>query len=537
MFRVLVLGDSQTYGHGIKDLKDIWVKKLENKLRKEGNDSKIEVLNVSGPGWNTDTQLYELFMNGFRFNPDLVILAYYHNDIPTPTSVNCDSTDQKIIPSPKLIQNSKLIGFVNFKMNRLLETIGRKPSYSDCLNQIYDSIGWEMEKFYLDMMGMSLFVKKIHFMIAVIPVIHQLDDRYPLTGPNQKLKEYTSQRKIEFVDLYETGFKGLDASQLIISKKDNHLNQRAGDIVVDTLFNRIKGLVKYKNLSYFSKAFSLNEILSEYPLLEMLDNRFNQLNSITSFILNSENEAIQVIRNTDQVIFKKIQKEPDGDNPISLLETTLNLSGDFIRQEQVAFYPNSKIPKAREIISKHLNIYTQSIERIKQDSKGALVVMQLGQRTYQFDYEGEDKHRRIKLEKNIVFSDPKILDKWIFQNYYPPSAVHSREKQKELLMGMVTKNPSTINMPDDIKFLTQPGYLDKLSNEEISRNLDERILFKTFLILDRYAGKNYVKLLIELIEKRKPSLMALNAAKRYRLYFTNKKIAIRKMKTTVTAHK
>ena len=34
VFRILVLGDSQTFGAGIKDLKDTWVKKLEEKLQK-----------------------------------------------------------------------------------------------------------------------------------------------------------------------------------------------------------------------------------------------------------------------------------------------------------------------------------------------------------------------------------------------------------------------------------------------------------------------------------------------------------------------
>ena len=144
IFRVLVLGDSQTFGHGIKDLKDTWVKKLEAKLQKEGRNASIEVLNISGPGWNSDTHLYELFKNGFKFNPDLVILAYTHSDIPFPTSVNCNSSDRKVIPNINIFQSSKLASFIDFRINRLLEKVGEKPSYFDCLNQAYGSIGWEM---------------------------------------------------------------------------------------------------------------------------------------------------------------------------------------------------------------------------------------------------------------------------------------------------------------------------------------------------------------------------------------------------------
>ena len=113
IFRVLVLGDSQTFGHGISDLKDTWVKKLEAKLQKEGHNPNIEVLNISSPGWNSDTHLYELFKNGFKFNPDLVILAYALNDIPFPTSVNCNSSDREIIPNINLFQKP-----INSKINK-----------------------------------------------------------------------------------------------------------------------------------------------------------------------------------------------------------------------------------------------------------------------------------------------------------------------------------------------------------------------------------------------------------------------------------
>jgi len=515
-FRILVLGDSNTFGHGIPELKNTWVKQLESKLRKKGTRSNIEVLNISKPGWNTDTQLYELFEKGFNFNPDLVILAYYHNDIPAPTGFNCHGADYTIIPTSGILEKSRIAGLFNFRMNRLLENIGRKPSYADCLNQLYESLGWEMEKFYLNIMGIALFIKRIHFMIIAIPLIHQLDDSYPLAGPHQKLKEFSNQRNVEFLDLYEKGFKNLDASQLRLSKTDHHLNQRAGDIVASILFNRIKSLTKYKNLSYFSKAFSLKEILNEYPLLEKLDNQLNKPNSNPNFILNSENEVLQVIRDSGRLIIKKIQKESNGTNPVSQLNTILDSSGNLIRQEKVSFYPNSRIPQTRETTIRHSDMYTHTIERIKPDPKGALTAFQMGQRTYQFDFEGDGNYKRIKLEKDIAFPDPKVLDRWIFDNIHPPSEKHSRENQKEILIGMITKNPNIFDTPDDSQIIEKTGYLDGLSSENLARNFDERVLFQTFLILDRYGAKNYVNLLLELIEQHKPSFMAVNAANRYR---------------------
>ena len=74
-------------------------------------------------------------------------------------------------------------------------------------------------------------------------------------------------------------------------------------------------------------------------------------------------------------------------------------------------------------------------------------------------------------------------------------------------------------MLDDIKIIDPNDPFKILSDEDLSRKFDEQVLFQTFLILGRYGAKDYVSLLIELIEKRKPSLMALKAAERYRNSF------------------
>jgi hypothetical protein len=519
VFRIIVLGDSQTFGHGIKDLNSTWVKKLEKKLIESIGNTNIEVLSISGPGWNSDTHLYELFKNGFKFNPDLVILAYYHNDIPFPISLNCDSSDRKIIPNINIFQSSKLVSFINFRINRLLEKIGDKPRYSDCLNQAYDSIGWEMNKFYLDIMGLSLSIKKIHFMLTVIPLIHQLDSNYPLPGPHKKLKEFAIKRNIEFLDFYEEGFKNLNPSNLKISKTDHHLNKNAGDIMSAVLFEKIKGLIKYKNLSYFNKAFTLKDILNENPLLIKLDSLINKQNSINTFILNSETIGLQITRSSTQLIINKLQKGKNRSSPISLTETKLSLSGDYIYHEKVTFHPNSKLPNLKESISNKSGVFIKTIEQIQPDTKAGLVSLKLGQREFQFDFEGDENNKRIKLEKDITFPDPKVLDKWVFHNYHPPSEEYSRKELIQKLVVMTNKNPKIYGMSDDIKIINQTDYFENLSNETISQKYDERILFQTFLIFVRYGAKDYVDLLIKLIEKSKPSLMSVKAADRYRQFF------------------
>jgi lysophospholipase L1-like esterase len=127
VFRVLVLGDSQTFGQGLKKLTDTWHKKLEVLMNEGLKTSKFEIITLSGKGWNTDTQLYELFKKGFEYNPDLIIIGFNHNDIPTPYSFECQSRDINFLPQLKLINwlrhNSRVYQLIEFRLNRLLEKL------------------------------------------------------------------------------------------------------------------------------------------------------------------------------------------------------------------------------------------------------------------------------------------------------------------------------------------------------------------------------------------------------------------------------
>ncbi len=78
MFRILVLGDSFTWGYGVSD-EEIFTGRLEAGLRSNGRD--VEVLNAGVSGWGTDQELLYLESEGLRYSPDLVVLAFFlYND-------------------------------------------------------------------------------------------------------------------------------------------------------------------------------------------------------------------------------------------------------------------------------------------------------------------------------------------------------------------------------------------------------------------------------------------------------------------------
>ena len=78
-FRIIVLGDSVTFGHGTLD-ETTYPYLLEQQLRAWRPDVNWEVWNLGVPGYNTGQALAYLEEIGPRAKPDLVIVGFYPND-------------------------------------------------------------------------------------------------------------------------------------------------------------------------------------------------------------------------------------------------------------------------------------------------------------------------------------------------------------------------------------------------------------------------------------------------------------------------
>ena len=73
--RVLVLGDSTAWGWGVDD-SEVWTELVDARL-----GDQVEVVNLAVPGYGTDQQLLQLERVGAAWQPDVVLLAFVHNDL------------------------------------------------------------------------------------------------------------------------------------------------------------------------------------------------------------------------------------------------------------------------------------------------------------------------------------------------------------------------------------------------------------------------------------------------------------------------
>lgn len=79
-FRILVLGDSVTFGHGSL-AEHTYPYLLEQRLRAWRPEVDWQVWNAAVPGYNTAQELAHLLEVGPSFQPDLVIVGFFENDL------------------------------------------------------------------------------------------------------------------------------------------------------------------------------------------------------------------------------------------------------------------------------------------------------------------------------------------------------------------------------------------------------------------------------------------------------------------------
>jgi len=89
-FRVLVLGDSVTFGHGSL-YETTYPYLLEQKLRSWRGDVEWQVWNLGVPGYSTAQELAYLRDVGPIYRPDVVIVAFFENDVRDDNAVRTPS--------------------------------------------------------------------------------------------------------------------------------------------------------------------------------------------------------------------------------------------------------------------------------------------------------------------------------------------------------------------------------------------------------------------------------------------------------------
>jgi hypothetical protein len=141
-FRILVLGDSVTFGHGSVG-EHTYPFLFEQKLKAWRPDVDWQVWNLAVPGYNTSQELAHLLQVGPIYRPDLVIVGFYENDLVDNYDIPPDVQSNTVASVVKSLMQRHLYSLEWYR--RVYLTLRWRIQRSDAYHQRLDHLAVEDE--------------------------------------------------------------------------------------------------------------------------------------------------------------------------------------------------------------------------------------------------------------------------------------------------------------------------------------------------------------------------------------------------------
>ncbi len=257
-FRVIVLGDSVTLGHGVKD-NETFSAVAERKLNQR---RPVEVINMGVSGFGTAEELIQLEEVGLRYQPDLVVLAYFPNDpynnvVSGLFTVRRDGLERatpsftpalyvrdhlSAIPGYSfLCQQSHLLNFVRARLSAFfMDRLGRQYQTStEIRSELTPGERLLTEAVLRDVYRSTWVERGLPLVVLNIPVV--LEGRVIQNFPVQRLAE--SGDLVEVVDVSRSVYQGRSLQDLSY-QHDSHPKPQAHRLIGEELAGAIERIIE-----------------------------------------------------------------------------------------------------------------------------------------------------------------------------------------------------------------------------------------------------------------------------------------------------
>jgi lysophospholipase L1-like esterase len=220
--RILMLGDSFTWGIGVMDDEAIFARLLEKQLG-------VEILNGGRPGSVTG-QWIELWRHvGPAFDPDLVVLVYFLRDVMRPRPITMIDRVRRDLAAEHekswLYRWSALARLIQDQRDR--RTLGRyyATQYLDAyVGDERATEGWRLAQWNLAVIQNEAQARGIPTVLVVFPLLIDLDrEPYPFQPIMDQVETFARKRAMPALSLLPV-FRGRDARTLWVSPVDQHPN-------------------------------------------------------------------------------------------------------------------------------------------------------------------------------------------------------------------------------------------------------------------------------------------------------------------------
>ena len=240
-YRIVVQGDSLTYGAGVYPMEKIFTNILEKLLQGDDYPGGVMVGNAGVSGHN--------FRNHVRYlnfiediHPDFVLYQWYVNDFDS-------SPDRKKLGTRRLIanktvhiwlwKNSALYYLMQHRYGQFSKVVDKKPAYDDYLIDRFgdpESPFSQRAKKELDSLLDGYEKRGLDYGIVLFPSFSGDLAQYKLGFLHDRVLEECEARKIPCLDLRET-YAGMEATKLWANVFDAHPGELAHQMAAQAIYD------------------------------------------------------------------------------------------------------------------------------------------------------------------------------------------------------------------------------------------------------------------------------------------------------------
>jgi hypothetical protein len=224
--RIAFVGDSFTFGHGIKNVADRFSDRVGARLEAVRPGKYIES-NISSTGIHVQlvTNLVEKIVDrGYQI--DVLVYTICLNDIEGYEPAIDQMQERLDLNAPKffLFRDTYFLNMLYFRMQQA--RLPEVRSYYSELAESYRSAPWQGMRGKLDELREYCDSKKIDLRIAIFPFLHNLGPDYPFEAAHERIAEYCRDAGLACLDLKPVLLPHLQEG-LMVNRFDAHPNERA----------------------------------------------------------------------------------------------------------------------------------------------------------------------------------------------------------------------------------------------------------------------------------------------------------------------
>lgn len=235
--RILGLGDSYTFGQGVKP-EDLFLTHLGSLLKDQTDGRVVETINTGQPGYNTVMEKELLERRGLDYRPDVVLLSFVPNDVERDIHTDrpkveffeefttsyadqdwfSEYSEVWMLVRRKVLRYSAGKSYLRESIDSYLSEPEKWNRCRDALTEIRDLCRQNDCK-----LG-----------VAIFPFFVNLNGDYPFQPIHDHVRKFCEEAEIPVVDLRES-FREFEGPELWVHPTDQHPNEQAHRIAAEAI--------------------------------------------------------------------------------------------------------------------------------------------------------------------------------------------------------------------------------------------------------------------------------------------------------------